>query len=51
VYYNENMNAIHSKTTTTQMRAVKTKNAPFFMNFPNLSFLHRVFSDWTGALK
>ena len=31
--------------------AVKTKNAPFFMIFPNISFFHMVVTDWTGPLK
>src|SRR6185312_1317278 len=30
--------------------AVKTKNAPFFMNFPNISFFHMIVTDWTGPL-
>src|SRR3569833_2458087 len=30
---------------------VKTKNAPFFMIFPNISFLHIVVNYWTGPLK
>src|SRR3954447_4200107 len=30
--------------------AVKTKNAPFFMIFPNISFFHMVVTDWTGPL-
>src|SRR3954466_10763032 len=31
--------------------AVKTKNAPFFMILPNISFFHMVVTDWTGPLK
>ena len=31
--------------------AVKTKNAPFFMIFSNISFFHMVVTDWTGPLK
>ena len=31
--------------------AVKTKNAPFFMIFPNISFFHMVVTDCTGPLK
>ena len=31
--------------------AVKTKNAPFFITFPNISFLHMIVTDWTGPLK
>ena len=30
--------------------AVKTKNAPFFMIFPNISFFRMVVTDWTGPL-
>ena len=30
---------------------VKTKNAPFFMIFPNISFFHMVVNYWTGPLK
>jgi hypothetical protein len=28
--------------------AVKTKNAPFFMNFPNINKNGQLFSHWTG---
>src|SRR6185437_15000460 len=31
--------------------AVKTKNAPFFMIFPNISFFHMVVTYCTGPLK
>ena len=54
VYYNENMNANSSfkrnflKNYNDSEVDVKTKNAPFFMNFPNISFLYGVFSGWTG---
>jgi len=30
---------------------VKTKNAPFFMIFPNISFFYLIVIDWTGPLK
>src|SRR6185312_10402362 len=30
--------------------AVKTKNAPFFMIFPNISFFHMIVNYWTGPL-
>src|SRR3954467_1818809 len=30
--------------------AVKTKNAPFFMIFPNISFFHMAVNYWTGPL-
>ena len=32
-------------------RAVKTKNASFFMIFPNISFFHMVVNYWTGPLQ
>ena len=31
--------------------AVKTKNAPFFMIFSNISFFHMIVTYWTGPLK
>src|SRR3569833_8385 len=31
--------------------AVKTKNATFFMIFPNISFFHMVVTYWTGPLR
>src|SRR6185312_731047 len=31
--------------------AVKTKNAQFFMIFPNILFLHMIVIDWPGRLK
>src|SRR3569623_1721668 len=30
---------------------VKTKNAPFFTIFPNISFFHMVVNYWTGPLR
>src|SRR3569623_1272151 len=30
--------------------AVKTKNAPFFMIFPNISFFHTIVNYWTSPL-
>jgi hypothetical protein len=30
--------------------AIKTKNAPFFMIFPNISFFHMIVTYWTGLL-
>ena len=30
--------------------AVKTKNASFFMNFPNIPFFHMVVNYWIGPL-
>src|SRR6185312_15565007 len=31
--------------------SIKTKNAPFFMNFPNINKNWQLFSHWTGPLK
>ena len=31
--------------------AVKTKNAQFFMIFPNISFFHMIVTEWPGPLK
>jgi hypothetical protein len=56
VYYNENMNANSNfkrnylENYNDSEDAIKTKNASFFMNFPNISFLRRVFSEWIGPL-
>ena len=44
VYYNENMNNFkrnYLKNYNDSEFTVKTKNAPFFMNFPNISILHQ----------
>jgi hypothetical protein len=30
--------------------AVKTKNAPFFIIFPNISFCHMIVTDWADPL-
>jgi hypothetical protein len=44
VYYNENMKANSNfkrnflENYNDSEHVVKTKNAPFFMNFPNISF-------------
>ena len=57
VYYNEEL-VTNSKFQTQLSQnyndsehAVKTKNAPFFMVFPNISFFHMVVTYWTGPLK
>ena len=57
MYYNENMNAnsnfkrSYLENYNDSEHAVKTKNAPFFMIFPNISFVYMVVTDWTGPLK
>ena len=54
MYYNEEL--VHKfkrnylENYNDSEHAVKTKNAPFFMNFPNLSFFHMIVTDWTGPL-
>ena len=46
VYYNEelvtNFKRNYLENYTDSKHAVKTKNAPFFMIFPNISFFHMV---------
>ena len=54
VYYNENMSNFkrnYLKNYNDSEHAVKTKNAPFFMIFPNISFFHMIVNYWTGPLK
>ena len=41
---------IDAKIDFSAKNAVKNKNAPFFMIFPNISFFHMVVTDWTGPL-
>ena len=57
VYYNENMytqiqnferNFLENYNDSEL--AVKTKHAPFFMNFPNFNKNGQLFSHWTGPL-
>ena len=53
VYYNENVNNFkrnYLENDNDLEHAVKTKNAPFFMIFPNISFFHMVVTNWTGPL-
>ena len=54
VYYNEEL--VHKfkrnylENYNDSEHAVKTKNTPFFMIFPNISFFHMVVNYWTGPL-
>ena len=54
VYYNEelvtNSKRNYLENYNDSELAVKTKNAPFFMIFPNISFFHMVVNYWTGPL-
>ena len=55
VYYNEelvtNFKRNYLENYNDSEHAVKTKNAPFFMIFPNISFFHMIVIDWTGPLR
>ena len=51
LYTNSNFKRNYLKNYNDSEHAVKTKNAPFFMNFPNISFFHMIVTDWTGPLK
>jgi hypothetical protein len=57
VYYNEelvttsNFKRNYLENYNDSEHAVKTKNAPFFMIFPNISFFHMIVNYWTGPLK
>src|SRR4051812_35946613 len=56
VYYRENMNENSNfkrnflENYNDSEHAVKTKNAPFFIIFPNISFFHMIVTYWTGPL-
>jgi hypothetical protein len=45
---NSNFNRNFLENYNDSEVVVKTKNAPFFMDFLNISFLYRFFSEWTG---
>jgi hypothetical protein len=47
---NSNFKRNYLKNYNDSKHAIKTKNAPFFMNFPNIEFLRRVFPEWIGPL-
>ena len=54
VYYNEelvtNFKRNYLENYNDSKHAIKTKNAPFFMIFPNISFFHMIVNYWTGPL-
>src|SRR3954465_4431954 len=53
VYYNEelvNVKRNYLENYNDSEHAVKTKNAPFFMIFPNISFFLMVVNYWTDSL-
>ena len=47
----ENFKRNYLENYNNSEHAVKTKNAPFFMIFPNIPFFHMVVTDWTGPLR
>jgi hypothetical protein len=55
VYYNEelvqNFKLNYLENYNNSEHALKTKNAPFFMIFPNISLFHMIVTYWTGPLK
>ena len=55
VHYNEelvkNFKRNYLENYNDSEHAVKIKNAPFFMIFPNISFFHMVVNYWIGPLK
>ena len=50
LYTNSNFKRNYLENYNDSEHAVKTKNAPFFMIFPNISFFHMIVTDWTGPL-
>ena len=48
LYTNSNFKRNYLENYNDSEHAVKTKNAPFFMIFPNISFFHMVVTCWTG---
>src|SRR3569623_1589153 len=50
LYTNSNFKRNYLKNYNDSEHAVKTKNAPFFMIFPNISFFHMAVNFWTGPL-
>src|SRR3569623_1873799 len=50
LYTNSNFKCNYLKNYNDPEHAVKTKNAPFFMIFPNISFFHMIVNYWTGPL-
>src|SRR3569623_1794958 len=51
LYTNSNFKRNYFENYNDSEHAVKTKNAPFFMIFPNISFLHMIVNYWTGPLR
>ena len=51
LYTNSNFKRNYLENYNDSEHAVKTKNAPFFMIFPNISFFHIAVNYWTGPLK
>src|SRR5207249_10494722 len=52
LYTNSNFKRNYLENYNDSEHAVKTKNAPFFIIFPNISFFfHIVVTDWTGPLR
>jgi hypothetical protein len=50
LYTNSNFKCNYLENYNDSEDAVKTKNAQFFMIFPNLSFFHMIVNYWTGPL-
>jgi hypothetical protein len=56
VYYNEelvtdsNFKRNYLENYNDSEHAIKTKNAPFYMIFLNISFFHMIVNYWTGPL-
>src|SRR4051812_37144213 len=50
LYTNSNVKHNYLENYNDSEDAVKTKNAPFFMIFPNISFVHMIITYWTGLL-
>jgi hypothetical protein len=54
VYYNEELVKFQTQLSRNYLNdsehVVKTKNAPFFMIFANISFFHMAVNYWTGPL-
>src|ERR1700733_5366411 len=51
LYTNSNFKRNYLENYNDSEHAVKTKNAPFFMIFPNISFFLMIVNYWTGPLK
>ena len=51
LYTNSDFKRNYLENYNDSEHAVKTKNAPFFMIFPNISFSHMVVNYWTGPLR